>query len=74
MKKDCIIGSEDEGLGYSLKIRKFRESFIINLERFIEKPKVLNLPLLEQLLKRFKVLLQLIIIKRHKSIISVNRL
>ena len=36
VKEDRIVGSEDEGLGNSLKIFKFRESFSIGLERLIE--------------------------------------
>jgi hypothetical protein len=70
--ENCIVGSENEGLSYSLQIRKLRKGFIIILERFIENPKVLNLSLLEQLLKIFQMLLQLIIIQRHSSIVSVN--
>jgi hypothetical protein len=63
VKEDCIVGSEDEGLSYSLQISELRKDFIISLKGLIEKPKVLNLPLNEQLLKRFKMLLQLIIIQ-----------
>jgi hypothetical protein len=74
VKEDRIVCSEDEGLCYSLQIRKFREGFIISLEKFIENPHVLNLPLLKQLLKRFQMLLQLVIAQRHSRIVRVNRL
>jgi hypothetical protein len=57
VKEDCIVGGEDEGLSYSLQIRKLREGFIISLETFIETSELLNLPLLEKLFKRFEMLL-----------------
>jgi len=74
VKEDCIVGSEDKGLSYSLQIRKLRKGLIISLERFIENPKVLNLSLLEQLLKSFQMLLQLIVIQGYSRIVRVNRL
>jgi hypothetical protein len=74
MKEYCIVGSIDEGLSYSLKIRKLRKGFIISLERFIKTSELLNLPLVEKLFKRFHMLLQLIIFQRYSRIVSVNRL
>jgi hypothetical protein len=74
MKEDCIVGSEDKGLGNIFQILKLREGFLISLERLIKNPELLNLSLLEQLLKRFQMLLQLIVIQRNRSIVSVNRL
>ena len=74
MKEDCFVGSEDKGLGNIFQILKLREGFLISLERLIKNPELFNLPLLEQLLKRFQMLLQLIVIQRNRSIVSVNRL
>jgi hypothetical protein len=46
VKEDLIVGGKDEGLGNGLKILKFREGFIISLERLIKNSELLNLPLL----------------------------
>jgi hypothetical protein len=74
VKDDCIVGSEDEGLGYSLQILELWNGFLIILERFIENSELLKFPSLKKFLKRFQMLLKLIIILRHSRIISVNRL
>jgi hypothetical protein len=74
VKEDCIVDSKDESLGYGFQILKLWDGFLISLERLIENPEIINFPLLEQLLKRFQMLLQLIIIQRHSRIVSVNGL
>ncbi len=35
VKQDCIVGSEDEGLGHSLQICKLQEGILISLEILI---------------------------------------
>jgi hypothetical protein len=74
VKENCMIGSKDGGLSNSLQILKLWEGFLISLERFIENFEILNLGVLKLFLESFKFLLKLIIIKRHSSIVSVDRL
>jgi hypothetical protein len=62
VKDDCIVGSEDEGLGYSLKILELWNGFLIILIRFIENSELLKFPFLKEFFKRFEMLLKLIII------------
>ena len=74
VKKNCMIGCKDEGLGHSLQILKLWEGLLISLERFIENLEILNLKVLMKFLKSFKMLLKLIIIQRQSSIVSLDRL
>jgi hypothetical protein len=53
VKEDRIVGSEDEGLGYSLQVLKLRKGILISPERFIENFEILNLAVLKQFLKSF---------------------
>jgi hypothetical protein len=62
VKNDCIVGSEDEGLGHSLQILELWNGFLIILKRFIENSELLKFPSLKKFLKRFEMLLKLIII------------
>jgi hypothetical protein len=74
VKEDCIIGSEDEGLSYSLKILKLWKGILKSLKRLIESLELLNLTSLKELFKRFQVLLQLIMIQKNSRIVGVYRL
>jgi hypothetical protein len=73
VKENCIIGCEDEGLGDSLKILKLWDGILISLKRLIKNLELFNFPSLKELLKRFQMLLQLIMIQRHSRIVSLNR-
>jgi hypothetical protein len=72
VKEDRVVGSEDEQLSYSLKILKLREGILISLKRLIKNLELINFPSLKELLKRFQMLLQLIMIQRHSRIVGVN--
>ena len=72
VKEDCIVDSKDESLGYGFQILKLWKGILIGLKRLIKNFELLKFPSLKEFLKRFQMLLQLIIIQRHSRIVSVN--
>jgi len=73
VKENCVVGSEDEGLCNGLQVFKLRKGILISLERFIENLEILNFAVLKQFFKSFEMLLQLGVIQRHSSIVSMDR-
>jgi predicted transcriptional regulator len=72
VKEDRVVGCEDERLSYSVKILKLWDGILISLKRLIKNLELFKFPSLKELLKRFQMLLQLIIIQRNSRIVGVN--